>query len=104
MKYDPGITSYEKLLNYFWRLHDPTTLNRQGYDVGTQYRSAIFYHNEYQRNAAEKSKADFDRSGVFTKKAVTEIVPATTFFKAEEYHQDYYPKNNRPLCHILRDK
>ena len=104
IKYDPGITSYEKLLDYFWRLHDPTTLNRQGYDVGSQYRSAIFYHNEYQREAAEKSKANFDRSGVFKDKAVTEIVPATIFYKAEPYHQDYYVKNNRPVCHVLRDK
>ena len=104
IKYDSGITSYETLLGYFWRLHDPTTLNRQGYDVGTQYRSAIFYHNEFQREAANKSKADFDRSEVFKKKAVTEIVPAATFYKAEEYHQDYYVKNNKPLCHILRDK
>jgi len=103
IKYDPGITSYEKLLDYFWRLHDPTTLNRQGYDVGTQYRSAIFYHNEVQREAAKKSKADFDISGVFKKKAVTEIVPATTFYNAEEYHQDYYVKNNKLLCHVLRD-
>lgn len=104
IKYDPKITSYEKLLDYFWRSHDPTTLNRQGYDVGTQYRSAIFYHNEFQREVAKKSKADFDRSGVFKKKAVTEIVPATTFYNAEEYHQDYYLKNNKSLCHILRDK
>ena len=102
IKYDPGVTSYEKLLNYFWRLHDPTTLNSQGYDVGTQYRSAIFYHNEYQRAAAEKSKANFDNSEVFKNKAVTEIVPATTFYNAEAYHQDYYKKNNRPLCHVLR--
>jgi peptide methionine sulfoxide reductase msrA/msrB len=104
VKYDPGIVSYEKLLDYFWRLHDPTTLNRQGYDVGTQYRSAIFYHNDSQREAAEKSKADFDRSRVFKKKAVTEIGPAARFYKAEDYHQDYYSKNNRSFCHILRDQ
>ncbi|MBL0731384.1 MAG: bifunctional methionine sulfoxide reductase B/A protein [Desulfosarcina sp.] len=104
IKYDPGIISYEKLLDYFWRLHDPTTLNRQGYDVGTQYRSSIFYHNDYQKKAAEKSKVDFDKSGVFKKKAVTEIVTASIFYKAEEYHQDYYSKNNRPVCHILRNK
>jgi peptide-methionine (S)-S-oxide reductase len=85
-------------------LHDPTTLNRQGYDVGTQYRSAIFYHNDYQKIAAGKSKVNFDESGVFKKKAVTEIVPYSTFYKAEEYHQDYYKKNNRPACHILREK
>ncbi|MCD6224659.1 MAG: peptide-methionine (S)-S-oxide reductase MsrA [Deltaproteobacteria bacterium] len=104
IKYDPGIISYEKLLDYFWRLHDPTTLNRQGYEVGIQYRSFIFYHNDYQKKAAEKSKVDFDKSGVFKKKAVTEIVPASIFYKAEEYHQDYYSKNNRPVCHILRNK
>ncbi|MCD6272139.1 MAG: bifunctional methionine sulfoxide reductase B/A protein [Deltaproteobacteria bacterium] len=104
VKYDPGIISYEKLLDYFWRLHDPTTLNRQGYDVGTQYRSAIFYHNDYQKIAAGKSKVNFDESGVFKKKSVTEIVPYSTFYKAEEYHQDYYKKNNRPACHILREK
>ncbi len=104
VKYDPNIVSYEKLLDYFWRLHDPTTLNRQGYDVGTQYRSAVFYHNERQKKAADKSKIDFDRSGVFPDKAVTEIVPATDFYEAEAYHQDYYSKNNRPICHILRDE
>ncbi len=104
IKYDPDIISYEELLDYFWRLHNPTTLNRQGFDVGTQYRSAVFYHNEFQRETAKKSKANFDKSGVFKEKAVTEIVPATTFYKAEEYHQDYYLKNNKPLCHILRDK
>lgn len=104
VKYDPRVVSYEQLLDYFWRLHDPTTLNRQKYDVGTQYRSAIFYYNERQKEIAEKSKADFDRSGVFTQKAVTEIVPATHFYKAEEYHQDYYKKNGGPVCHILREK
>ncbi len=104
IKYDPGIISYEKLLDYFWRLHNPTTLNRQNYDVGTQYRSAIFYHNEYQRVTADKSKTNFDLSGVFKNKAVTEIVPATSFYNAEAYHQDYYKKNNQPLCHVLRDK
>ncbi len=104
IKYDPGVISYAKLLYYFWRLHDPTTLNRQGYDTGTQYRSAIFYHNEFQREAAEKSQIAFDISGVFDKKAVTEIVPAETFYKAEDYHQGYYEKNKRPVCHILRDK
>ena len=104
IKYDPGVISYEELLDYFWRLHDPTTLNRQGHDIGHQYRSAIFYHNEKQKNAATKSKEAFDKSGVFENKAVTQIVPATTFYPAEEYHQGYFEKNGGRVCHILRDK
>ncbi|MDY6861653.1 MAG: bifunctional methionine sulfoxide reductase B/A protein [Thermodesulfobacteriota bacterium] len=104
IKYDPEVISYEKLLDYFWRLHDPTTLNRQGFDVGTQYRSAIFYHNEYQKRAAEKSKANFDQKGIYKKKAVTEIIPAATFYVAEDYHQDYYAKNDGSACHVLRDR
>jgi peptide methionine sulfoxide reductase msrA/msrB len=104
VKYDPGIISYKKLLDYFWRMHDPTTLNRQGPDVGTQYRSAIFYHNEDQRKAAEKSKEDFDISGVFEKEVVTEITPASTFYPAEDYHQDYYAKHGGRVCHRLRER
>ena len=104
VKYDPSIVSYETLLDYFWRLHDPATLNHQGYDVGIQYRSSIFYHNEYQKKTAEQSKTIFDQSEAFQDKAVTEIIPAATFYKAEEYHQDYYAKNDRPVCHILRDE
>ncbi len=104
VKFDPTVISYEKLLDYFWRLHDPTTLDRQKYDVGTQYRSAIFYHSEEQRIAAEKSKENFDHSGAFKKKAVTEITPATVFYPAEGYHQDYYAKNKGRVCHTLRDK
>lgn len=100
--FDPTVISYEQLLDYFWRLHDPTTLNRQGPDVGSQYRSAIFYHTERQKEAAEKSKAELDRSGVFPRQAVTEIVPASTFYPAEEYHQDYFAKTGRPVCHTLR--
>lgn len=102
--YDPGIISYEELLDYFWRLHDPTTLNTQGVDVGIQYRSVIFYHTDEQKEIAEKSKEHFDSSGVFKEKAVTEIVPATTFYKAEEYHQDYFAKNGGAVCHVLRDR
>ncbi len=102
--YNPGVISYEELLDYFWRLHNPTTPDRQGHDVGNQYRSAIFYHNENQKIAAEKSKEAFDMSGVFKNKAVTQIVPATTFYPAEEYHQDYFEKNGGRVCHILRDK
>jgi methionine-S-sulfoxide reductase len=104
IKFDPEIISYEELLDYFWRMHDPTTLNRQGVDVGNQYRSAIFYHNEKQRELALKSKENFDKSGVFNQKAVTEIVPATKFYPAEEYHQDYFAKNGGRVCHILREK
>ncbi len=104
VEYDPSVITYEELLDYFWRLHDPTQLNRQGPDIGTQYRSAIFYHNEAQKKAAEKSKEKFDRSGVFNKKAVTEIKPAGTFYDAEEYHQDYFEKNPGRSCHILRER
>ena len=104
IKYNPGIVSYEKLLDYFWRLHDPTTPNRQGPNYGNQYRSAIFYHNEDQKKIAERSKENFDNKGVFKNKAVTEIVPATTFYEAEDYHQDYYTKNGGSVCHTLREE
>lgn len=104
IKYDAKTLSYEELLLLFWRMHDPTTPNRQGPDVGTQYRSAIFYHNEEQRKAAEKSREDFDRSGVYVNKATTQIVPASTFYPAEEYHQDYFEKQGQRACHVLRKK
>ncbi len=104
VKYDPNVISYEELLDYFWRLHNPTTKNSQGADFGSQYRSAIFYHGEEQKIAAQKSKEKFDKSGVFKDKAVTEIVPATIFYPAEEYHQDYFEKNGGRVCHILRHK
>ena len=102
MKYDPRKVSYEELLSLFWRMHDPTTPNRQGPDVGTQYRSAIFYHDEAQRKAAERSKEEFDRSGVYLKKATTQIVPSSTFYEAEDYHQDYFEKQGGGACHTLR--
>lgn len=104
VKYDPKVVSYEDLLSLFWRMHNPTTPNRQGPDVGTQYRSAIFYHNVAQRMAAEKSKEDFDRSGIYPNNVVTQIVPASTFYPAEEYHQDYFEKHGGRSCHILRPK
>ena len=104
VKFDPGVVSYEELLSLFWRMHDPTTQNRQGPDVGTQYRSAIFYYNEEQRKAAERSKEDFDRTGVYVNKATTQIVPASTFYAAEEYHQDYFEKQGGGACHVLRKK
>ena len=98
--YDPKIVSFETLLDWLWRSHDPTTLNRQGADIGTQYRSAIFYHNEAQREAAEASKVVAQKD--FTTPIVTEITAATTYYPAEDYHQDYYRLNpNAPYCQIV---
>ena len=91
--YDPNEISYEELLDVFWNNHDPTSLNRQGPDVGIQYRSSIFFHDENQKQTAEKSKENLDSSGKFSKKIVTEISPAPEFFKAEEYHQKYFQKH-----------
>ena len=93
--FDPKRISYEELLEYFWKLHDPTTLNRQGGDVGTQYRSVIFYHSEEQREAAEKLKKAKNEAMTFQDPIVTEITSADTFFKAENYHQDYYRLNKQ---------
>jgi len=90
--YDPTKISYGQLLEIFWNNHDPTTLNRQGPDVGKQYRSAIFFHTPEQEMEARQSKESLDKSGKFGKKIVTEIAPATEFYKAEEYHQQYYAK------------
>ena len=90
--YDPDLISFDKLLEVFWKNHNPTTLNRQGPDVGVQYRSAIFFHDEDQREAAEKSKEMLASSGKFQDPIVTEIVPAPAFYKAEEYHQKYFQK------------
>ena len=102
LRYDPDQISYEKLVKVFFKTHDPTTLNRQGPDVGTQYRSAIFYHDEQQKQIAEKAKAAFDTSGEFKDPIVTEIVPAKEFWEAEDYHQDYFKKNpNHPACHVV---
>jgi peptide methionine sulfoxide reductase msrA/msrB len=104
IKYDPKVISYEDLLSLFWRMHNPTTLNRQGPDTGNQYRSAIFYHNEDQRRSAERSKEEFDRSGIYSDKAVTQIVPASAFYPAEEYHQDYFEKHGGRSCHLPRSR
>ena len=104
LTFDPSLVSYETILEYFWRLHDPTQLNRQGVDVGTQYRSVIFYHNELQKEKAELSKQKFDQSGVFTTPAVTQIINFSNYFKAEEYHQDYFNKNGGDICHIMRPR
>jgi len=93
VEYDPDEISYEELLDVFWNNHNPTTLNRQGPDMGIQYRSAIFYHNDEQKEIAEKSKQTLDKSGQFENSIVTEIVPSPTFYKAEEYHQKYFKKH-----------
>lgn len=100
--FDENKTSYEELVKVFFQLHDPTTLNRQGFDVGTQYRSAVFYYSDEQRVAAEKVKSLFDKTSSLKKNAVTEVVPAQTFYDAEGYHQDYYEVNGGHVCHSLR--
>ncbi len=94
IEYDPGQISYDDLLGAFWANHDPTTPNRQGPDVGTQYRSAIFYHTEEQRADAEERKDALERSGMIRGRIVTEVVPAGPFYKAEEYHQKYFEKRH----------
>jgi methionine-S-sulfoxide reductase len=91
--YNPSIVSYEDLLEIFWDIHNPTTLNRQGWDIGTQYRSAVFYKNEEQRLSAIELKEKLDKSGKYKKPIVTEIVPSAEYYKAEEYHQKYHEKN-----------
>ena len=100
--FDPATISFDELLNMFWQSHDPTTRNRQGNDVGTQYRSAIFYHNEEQRSAAERSKENLDNSKIFSNQIVTEIITLDKFWPAEDYHNDYYNNNpNQPYCRIV---
>src|ERR1041385_5762689 len=98
--YDPAKVSYEQLLNVFWENHDPTQLNRQGPDFGTQYRSAIFYHSPEQDQAARSSKAQLEKSGRFSRAIVTQIVPAVTFYEAEDYHQQYLQKRGLATCPI----
>ncbi|MFP4055193.1 MAG: peptide-methionine (S)-S-oxide reductase MsrA [Phycisphaerae bacterium] len=101
--YDPNEVSYEDLLAMFWRMHDPTTLNRQGPDVGSQYRSAIFTHSDAQQEAAERSRDRLQESGNVRGNVVTQIEPAEEFWRAEEYHQQYYRKHNMtPSCHMPR--
>jgi len=100
VEFDPGVVRYEDLLEVFWATHDPTTPNRQGPDVGTQYRSAIFYHNAAQEAAARASKERMVASGRFNRPIVTEIVPAGPFYPAEEYHQKYFEKHGMHGCGI----
>lgn len=98
--YDPSRVSYEDLLKVFWENHNPTTLNRQGWDIGTQYRSAIFYHTPEQKQAASESKSELDASGKYRKPIVTEVEPASDFYMAEDYHQQYLEKRGLSSCHI----
>jgi len=104
--YDPTVVSYEDLLAVFWQTHDPTTLNRQGDDEGTQYRSVVFYHDEEQKRAAENAKQKLDASGLFDDPIVTEIAPSTEFYRAEISHQDYYKEHSaQPYCRfVIRPK
>ena len=104
VEFDPARLSYEALLDYFFRMHDPTTLNRQHNDVGTQYRSAIFYTSDAQKQTAERVKAQWDKSGKFDRPITTEISAAKTFYSAEDYHQKYLVKHpGGYTCHVLRD-
>jgi peptide-methionine (S)-S-oxide reductase len=100
VEYDPSRVSYEQLLDVFWENHDPTTLNRQGPDVGEQYRSAIFFHTPEQQAAATASKAKLEKSGKYKRPIVTQIQPASKFFRAEEYHQRYLEKHGLAHCRI----
>lgn len=104
IEFDPEIIPYEKLLEIFWHTHNPTTLNRQGNDVGTQYRSVIFYHDDTQKDAAEKSKAEIEQEHLYPDPIVTEIVPFEKFYEAESYHKDYYDRNSSaPYCNFVID-
>jgi peptide-methionine (S)-S-oxide reductase len=96
--FDPKIISYEDLLNVFWQKHDPTTLNRQGPDIGDQYRSVIFYYNENQKKLAESSKEKLQESGKYDREIVTQIIPAPKFYPAEDYHQQYLMKRGKKSC------
>jgi len=99
VEYDPSKISYEHLLEIFWKLHDPTTVDRQDNDFGPQYRSAVFYHNEEQKRLAEEYKQKLDAAGIWDDPIVTEITPFSNFFPAEDYHQDYFNQNsNQPYC------
>ncbi len=104
IKFDPKVIPFEKILDIFWHTHDPTTPNRQGNDIGTQYRSAIFFHNEKQKEIAEKSKKDLEDKGVYKNSIVTEITPIKNFYVAEDYHKDYYDNHqDAPYCNYVID-
>lgn len=102
--FDPKIISFAKLLDVFWHLIDPTTVNRQGSDMGSQYRSMIFYHDKEQKRIAEESKKRIEQSGIYKDPIVTQIVPFRSFYTAEDYHQNYYERNShQPYCQIVID-
>ena len=102
--FDPKVISFEKILTVFFHLHDPTTLNQQGNDVGPQYRSAIFYHNDEQKTVAQKVKKEIEEAHLYPNKIVTEISAFTNFYPAENYHHDYYAKNSyQPYCQFVID-
>ena len=102
IEYDPAVVPFEKLLEVFFATHDPTTLNRQGADVGTQYRSGVFYHDDEQKRIAEEVIAKLDEAKVFPRKIVTEVTKATTFYPAEDYHQDYFANHPfQPYCQAV---
>lgn len=104
IEFDPKVISFEKILDIFWRTHDPTTLNRQGNDVGTQYRSAIFYHDLKQKEIAEKSKRELENEGVYKDPVVTEITQFNIFYVAEDYHKNYYDEHrDAPYCSYIID-
>ena len=99
LRYDENLVTYNQLLTTFWEMHDPTTMNRQGPDIGSQYRSIIFYYDDEQKAVAEKMKEELNKSGKYSNSIVTEIVPASNFYKAEEYHQKYFEKTGQKVCH-----
>jgi len=104
IEFDPKVISFEKILDIFWRTHDPTTLNRQGNDVGTQYRSAIFYHDLKQKEIAEESRRELENEGVYKNPIVTEITPFNNFYVAEDYHKNYYDEHrDAPYCSYIID-
>jgi len=104
IEFDPKVTSFEKILDIFWHTHDPTTLNRQGNDVGTQYRSAIFYHDKTQKEIAERSRNELEKENVYNDSIVTEITPFKNFYVAEDYHKNYYEKHHDvPYCNFVID-
>ena len=102
IEFEPDVISFKELLEVFWQTHDPTTINRQGNDVGEQYRSVIFYHSDEQKRTAEEYKKKLDEAGIFSAPIVTSIEPFTKFFEAENYHQDYYENNkDQPYCNFV---
>jgi peptide-methionine (S)-S-oxide reductase len=100
--FDPRVVTFKEILEVFFTIHDPTTLNRQGADVGTQYRSAIFYHSEEQKRVAEETIRELEAADVWDSRIVTEVAPVSEFYVAEDYHQDYYARNSRqPYCQVV---